>query len=222
VLACSQSVERELAVKGIGSQVLHLPVRSPDPGYRRLPAPEPLFTYCGRLSKEKGLPLLLGAFAELRRSVPTARLRLVGAGPEGPGLERLVGELGLREAVSFRGWVAPERVGHELADSWALVAPSLHAEPLGLVAIEAMVHGVPVIASATGGFAETVCDRVSGLLFANGDQPALVRALEAIAQRQAFPDQRVGDEVVRRTSEAHGLERHVLRLRQIHSEVVAG
>ena len=222
VLACSQSVRRELAVKGIGSQVLHLPVRSPEPGYRRLPAPEPLFVYCGRLSKEKGLSLLLGAFAQLRRSVPTARLRLVGEGPERPGLERLVDELGLREAVSFRDWVPPERVGHELADSWALVAPSLHAEPLGLVAIEAMVHGVPVIASATGGFAETVREGVSGLLFANGDQHALVRALEAVAQRQAFPTHRIGDELVGRISEAHSLERHVPRLRQIHSEVLTG
>ncbi len=102
------------------------------------------------------------------------------------------------------------------------MAPSLHAEPLGLVAIEAMVHGVPVIASATGGFAETVREGVSGLLFANGDEPALVRALEAVAQRRAFPTQRVGDEVVRRISEAHSLERHVLRLRQIHREVLTG
>lgn len=221
VLACGQSVQRQLGVKGIESQVLHPPVPSPGEGYRRLPSPDPVFVYCGRLSEEKGLALLLRAFAQLRRSGPATRLRVVGTGPDRPGLERLATELGLGEAVSFRGWVPPERVERELVDAWALVAPSLHAEPLGLVAIEALVRGVPVIASATGGFAETVEDGVSGLLFANGDQGGLVRSLEAVAQRRAFPTQRVADEVVRRVAEAHDLRRYVRRIRRIYGELVA-
>jgi hypothetical protein len=99
--------------------------------------------YCGRLSEEKGLALLLRAFARLRRRVPTARLRLVGTGPERHHLEQLVHELEVGEAVVFRGWVRPEDVKRELVDAWALVAPSLHAEPLGLVALEALVGGSP-------------------------------------------------------------------------------
>ena len=222
VLACSRSVQGELSNEGIESQVVNLPVPSPGPGYRRQPAPEPVFVYCGRLSEEKGLALMLRAFARLSQGSPAARLRLVGTGPERPRLERLASELGFGEAVSFRGWVRPDRVERELVDAWALVAPSLHAEPLGLVAIEALVRGVPVIASATGGFAETVRDGVSGLLFANGDEEGLLRSLEAVANRRAFPTQRVPDEVVRRVSEAHDLERHVRRVRRIHGEVVTG
>lgn len=219
VVACSRSVQRELAVKGIASEVLYLPTYPPGPDYRRTPAAEPVFVYCGRLSEEKGVALLLRAFAQLRRRVPDARLRLVGTGPQRPLLERLVGELELGEAVLFRGWVPPEQVERELVDAWALVAPSLHAEPLGLVAIEALVRGVPVIASATGGFAETVQDGVSGLLFPNGDEGALVRSLQAVALRQAFPTHRIPDAAVRRASEAHSLERHIRRLRQIYAEV---
>ncbi len=222
VLACSRSVQRELAVKGIASDVLYLPVPAPGPGYRRMPAAEPVFAYCGRLSEEKGLALLLRAFARLRQSAPTARLRLVGTGPQRAGLERLVGELGLVEAVRFRGWLPGERVERELVDAWALVAPSLHAEPLGLVAIEALVRGVPVIASATGGFAETVQDGVSGLLFANGDEGALVRSLEAVALRRVFPTQRVPAEVVRRVSAEHSPQRHARHLRRVYAEVGAG
>jgi glycosyltransferase involved in cell wall biosynthesis len=221
VLACSRSVQRELAVKGIASEVLHLPVRAPGPDHRRTPAPEPVFVYCGRLSEEKGLALLLHSFSQLRHRAPTARLRLVGTGPEQPRLERLVGELGLEEGVSFRGWLAPEAVERELVDAWALVAPSLHAEPLGLVALEALVRGVPVIASAGGGFAETVEEGVSGLLFPNGDGEALLRSLESVAQRRVFPTQRIPDEVVRRVSEAHSLGRHVRLLRRICSDVIA-
>lgn len=221
VLACGRSVQRELGVKGIEAELVHLPVQTPDPGYRRRPAAEPLFAYSGRLSEEKGLSLLLRAFVRLSRSLPSARLRLIGAGPERAPLERLASELGIAAAVSFRGRVPPERVGNELSDPWALVAPSLHAEPLGMAAVEGLVRGVPVIASATGGFSETVEDGLSGLLFANGDEAALVRSLEAVAQRRAFPTQRIADDVVRRVSVEHSLERHLHRIRRIHREVLA-
>ena len=221
VLACSQSVQRELAVKGIESKVAYLPVPPAGADFRREPAADPLFVYTGRLSDEKGVALLLRAFARLRGRVPAARLRLVGTGRQRPALERLAAELGIEGAVVFRGWVPPEHVEYELADAWALVAPSLHREPLGLVAVEALVRGVPVIASADGGFGETVQHGVSGLLFPNGDEAALVDRLEAIARRQAFPTQRVPDEAVRTASETHDLERHVRFLRGIYGELVA-
>src|SRR5690606_20495241 len=104
-----------------------------------------------------------------RRVTPTARLRVVGEGPERPALEALARSLGLDGAVSFRGWVSPADVEHELADAWAQVVPSLWAEPLGLIALEAIVRGVPVIASAAGGLGEIVEHGRSGLLFPNGD-----------------------------------------------------
>ena len=222
VLACSHAVQRQLAVKGISSQVLYPPVAGAGSQHARRPSPEPLFVYHGRLSEEKGLALLLRAFAALRQRVPAARLRLAGTGPQRPFLEQLARELGLGSAVMFRGWVAPGRIAAEFADAWALVAPSLHAEPLGIVALEALASGVPVIASATGGFAETVDDGVSGLLFANGDEAALVRNLEAVALRRVFPAQRVGKDVVKRVAEDHELERHVAALRQIHAGVTGG
>ena len=221
VLACGRSVQHELGVKGIESEVLHLPVPAPDPGFRRRPAAEPLFAYSGRLSEEKGLSLLLRAFARVGRSMPSARLRLIGEGPERAPLERLAHELGISAAVSFRGRVPPERVGDELSDPWALVAPSLHAEPLGLAVLEGLVHGVPVIASATGGFSETVEEGLSGLLFANGDETELVGSLEAVAHGRAFPSRRIADDVVRRVSAEHSLEGHVRRIRRIHAEVLA-
>ena len=61
------------------------------------------------------------------------------------------------------------------------------AEPLGLVGPEAVIRSVPVIASSTGGFAETIEDAVSGLLVPNGDELALHRALERVATGTAFP-----------------------------------
>lgn len=221
VLACSRWVQRELAFNGVEAEHLTLPVPAPGPDFRRVPAAQPMFVFCGRLDHTKGVPMLLQAFARLRSAVPTALLRIVGEGPQRELLERLVQGLGLRDIVTFRGWVPPSEVEHELADAWALVAPSLWAEPLGLVALEAIVRGIPVIASAAGGLGEIVEHGASGLLFPNGDEAGLALQLAAVASGRAFPTHALSDAVVRRTAETHSPERHIERLRRIFTMLAA-
>jgi glycosyltransferase involved in cell wall biosynthesis len=121
--------------------------------------------------------------------------------------------------VSWTGWQNPAGVERELADAWVLVAPSLWAEPLGLVALEAIVRGVPVVASEKGGFGETVEPGISGLLFPNGDNEALAHRMLDIAAGRAFRDHVVPDHVARRVAERHSLEGHVERMREIFREV---
>jgi glycosyltransferase involved in cell wall biosynthesis len=94
----------------------------------------------------------------------------------------------LQGAVAFRGRLPFAGVEHELLDAWALVAPSLWAEPFGMVAPEAIVRQVPVIATRTGGFADTVVDGVTGLLVPNGDESALADAMLAVAERRRFSE----------------------------------
>ncbi len=222
VLACSRWVQRELALDGVESEHLTLPVAEQGPAFRRAPSAEPLFVFFGRLDANKGLVMLLGAFARLRLVAPTALLRIVGTGPQRPLLEGIVQALGLGSAVTFRGWVVPTEVEHEMADAWALVVPSLWAEPLGLVALEAIVRGVPVIASASGGLGEVVEHGTSGLLFPNGDEDGLTRHLEAVARGAAFCSHALADEVVERARESHSLSRHTEDMRRVFREVVAG
>jgi glycosyltransferase involved in cell wall biosynthesis len=220
VLACSRWVQAELARNGIEAEVLTLPVPAPGADFRRAPSSEPLFVYCGRLDRNKGLELLLRAFVRLRQCAPTARLRVVGTGPDESLLRRSVEKLGLSDAVGFRGWVAPDEVERELTDGWALVVPSLWAEPLGLVALEAIVRGLPVIASASGGLGEVVEHGVTGLLFQNGVEDELVGHLTAVARGQAFPTHDLPHDVVARAREAHGIRRHINRMQEIFQDVV--
>ena len=187
ILACSEWVRRALAAEGIASETLMLPVAAPSATFQRHPAKHPTFVFCGRLDFEKGVPLLLRAFAHVHTAVPDATLRIIGRGPLQPELERLVAELELARAVTLTGWLDPAQIDAHLADAWALVVPSLWAEPLGLVAIEAIVRGVPVIASRTGGLSEVIEDGRSGLLFPNGDEAALTERMLALAQGRAFP-----------------------------------
>ena len=215
VLACSRWVQRELGNNGIQADYLPLPVPAPGPGFRRVPAANPLFVYCGRLDVEKGLQLLLRAFARVRALTPTAQLRIVGRGPERSRLDQAVVTLGLDDAVTFRGWVEPEKIEQELTDAWALVAPSLWAEPLGLVALEALVRGVPVIASSSGGFGETIEHGTSGLLFPNGDEPALTERMNAVASGRAFPTHSLPDNLVRAARTSYSMDAHIVHLRGV-------
>jgi glycosyltransferase involved in cell wall biosynthesis len=221
VVACSRFVAAELAAEGIAAEVLIWPSPPPSPDYRREPAAEPTFLFCGRLDAEKGVELLLGAFAALRRELPDARLRIVGRGSRERAMQRLARAPLLRDATTFLGWLDPPGVESELSRATALVAPSLWAEPLGLVAVEAIVRGVPVIASAEGGFAETVVEGRSGLLFPNGDVAALVRRMRSVARRESFPDRTLAPDVVEEARRRHAIEPHVVAVERILAAATA-
>ena len=220
VVSPSKWIQRELAAAGVRAEHIPLGVPGPSAEFRRMPAATPLFVYCGRLSREKGVDLLIRAFARALYAAPDAQLRIVGDGPERATLEDLVETLDAGDNVMFTGRATRHGVEAELVEAWALVAPSIWAEPFGLVALEAAVHGVPVIASATGGLAELVEDKVSGLLFPNGNERALSECIVAIAHASAFPSQRLADDIVDRAREASNPARHATRIRSIFSQLM--
>ena len=222
VLACSTWLARALAEAGIDAEALPLPTPPPSPTFVRKPADHPLFVFVGRLSREKGVASLLRAFARIREETPTAELRLVGDGEERESLERLAHSLHLGESLVFCGWIGPPEVEDELAAAWASVVPSLWAEPLGLVAVEAAVRGVPVVASAMGGLRETVVHGRNGLLFPNGDETALSSCLSEISEGRAFPDHTVPASAVRNVADQHDIGRHVARFEKILDEIADG
>ncbi len=222
VIACSNWVQRALESEGIQSEHIQLPVPTPGVTYRRNPSADPTFLFCGRLDVEKGVEYLVRAFTEVRRTAPRAQLRIAGRGPELDRLVALAGELDVGDAVSFLGWLLPNDIEAELSRAWVLVAPSLWAEPLGLVALEAIVRGVPVIATSIGGFAETVEESVSGFLVPNGDVGALAERMAAIAEGREFPEHRVADDVIARIAERHSIRHHVDRMRDVFRRTISG
>jgi glycosyltransferase involved in cell wall biosynthesis len=220
VIACSESVLRELERAGIEAECVYLPVPGPGNTYVRSPAIEPRILFNGRLDREKGVEQLLLAFARVSAANDKATLRIAGRGPLRPRLETVARELGVGGQVTFLGWQEPAQIEREIAEAWVVAAPSLWPEPLGLVALEAMVRGVPVIASSVGGFAEIIEDGVSGTLVKNGDVTALAEGLIAILDRRRFAGG-LPPEVIRRVRDRHDMTRHIARMRSAFTEVVA-
>lgn len=154
----------------------------PDPGVRRSGSAEHVL-YLGRMTEEKGLRTLMAAWERLaQRGGATLPLALAGAGP----MEAEVTAWAQgRPDARYLGLQSRAQCAALLASAAAVVVPSVWLEAFGLVVVEAMAAGVPVIASAHGAFVELVDDGVTGLLHRPADAGSLAERLsDAVADPQ--------------------------------------
>lgn len=136
--------------------------------------------FIGRLVERKGVRFLLDA---LGRTDSSVTLTVVGDGPLRGALEAHAAALGLGGRVEFTGAVTSSHLTERLENADALVLPAVEdrkgdVEGLGVVLIEALAHGRPVIASASGGIVDVVKDGETGLLVPPADAAALADAIE--------------------------------------------
>ena len=157
--------------------------------------PEPLLLYVGRLDPIKGLETLLQAMTRLDGA---ARLLIIGGDQDEPETgrasrwrERVAG-LGLAGRVRLLGAQPQRRLRLFYAAAEATVMPSYY-ESFGMVALEAMACGCPVVASRVGGLTTTIKDGVTGQLVPEGDPAALAEALGELLGDRRKRD-RLGDE----------------------------
>jgi glycosyltransferase involved in cell wall biosynthesis len=136
------------------------------------------FAFVGRLVAEKGLALLVDAASRLKNEGFVFRLKFVGEGPERSKLESLIREAGLQSAAEVTGFQTGDELAKTLGGIDVVVMPSVMEETAGLAAIEQMMRGRLVIASAIGGLAEIVGD--AGLTYRPGDAGALAECLRRV------------------------------------------
>jgi glycosyltransferase involved in cell wall biosynthesis len=127
----------------------------------------------GILHKQKGLHVGLEAFSRLRQASPSARLLIVGDGPELPALKAAAAEPGLSGAVSFAGARRNGEMPFIYNGADIYLNPTMRMEGLGLVTVEAMACGLPSVVSKIGGTASTITDGISGFFVPPGDAEAL-------------------------------------------------
>ena len=161
----------------------------------------PRLLYVGRLAPIKGLTTLLDGMARLRAGGSRAHLCIVGGDADEPlnghesELRARLAEPALRGAVTFVGAQPQERLREWYVAADATVLPSYY-ESFGMVALEAMACGSPVVASRVGGLQTTVRDRITGVLVPDHDPVSLADALEHVLDNGALRA-RLGREGVR-------------------------
>ena len=165
----------------------------------------------GRLVPVKGFALLVEALPRLAAEVPSARVLLVGDGPERAALEARARALGVAARLHVTG-ATPEVAAH-LAAADVLAAPSRN-EGMGRALVEAMALGLPVVATAVGGIPAVVEDGGCGRLVPPGDADALAAALAGLG-RDARLRETLGRAAVVR-AEAFSSEVALARMRAVY------
>ena len=144
---------------------------------------KPLLVYTASLIPRKGPIYLIEAFAEVLKSFPDYRLVMVGRGPEEERLKQAALANGSYEKIEFISELNQEDLAQLLRQAQLFVLPSLE-EALGMVAVEAMASGTPVVGSNVGGIPEVV-QPDTGALVPPGDSKALADAICVLLKDQS-------------------------------------
>lgn len=150
----------------------------------------------GRLHATKGQDVLIRAVARLKSTLPEMRVEFVGDGPRRNELVELAQQLGVTDHCLFSGRLPHDEVLRRMAASSVTVAPS-RSECFGLVNLESLAVGTPVVASDVGGIGEIFHDGVEGFLVAPEDDEALAERIHMV----------LSDTTLRQTMSARARER---------------
>ncbi len=179
-------------------------------------AGEKILIHISNFRPVKRLKDVIGVFAHVNRKIP-ARLIMVGDGPEAQAAHKQVEALGLTDRVHFLG--KQERVVELLSVSDLCLLPS-EKESFGLVALEAMACGVPVIASTAGGLPEVIRDGVTGFLLPVGAVELMaLKAVEVLSSVSRWNEMSVNARTHAR--ETFQMEMIIRQYEELYEEVVA-
>ncbi|MBW1779229.1 MAG: glycosyltransferase family 4 protein [Deltaproteobacteria bacterium] len=179
LLVGSRFMREELLQNGFPPEKVHIVppvVRMENPAPSPLPE-DPRILYVGQLIRGKGVDLLLQALPRLTCDYTA---RIVGTGNAEPKLKALSKELGIERNVDFCGWVPNDALGSFYSSARVVVVPSRWPEPFGMIGLEAMHHGRPVVAFNVGGIPDWLEHRVTGLLVPEQDVGALAASIEEV------------------------------------------
>ncbi len=158
---------------------------------------EPFFLYVGRLVSKKGLFTLLMAFSDVLKEMPEAKLRIAGKGNLKPVLLSMSKALGINGSVEFLGYVPDESLNPLFSSADVFVLPSAFGESFGIVILEAMASGTPVIGTKVGGIEEILGDGKCGVLVPPSDPSKMAEAMVSLMVDRDLRE-RMGKRALRR------------------------
>ena len=145
--------------------------------------------FVSRLEKRKGLIYLLKAYQKVKREFPNCRLIVVGPGTRLRNkYEKWVAETGTRDVV-FIGYISYDELPRYYRTADIFCAPAISGESFGIILLEAMAMGKPIVASNIEGYASVVTDGAEGLLVPPKDEKALSQALISLMNDESLRQQ---------------------------------
>ena len=184
LMARIMSAEKDMAWKEMPN-IVHESFLTCDSS-AKLPSSNFIFTHISFLNKNKNVDALINAFELVHKKHSCARLVIGGDGPERAALEALSKILDLGESISFKGMLSRTQVRNEMIAMNAFVLPSRY-ETFGVVLVEAMALGKPVVATRCGG-PESIVVPEAGLLVPINDVAAMAAAMCEIMEKQESYD----------------------------------
>lgn len=178
----------------------------------------PVVLASGRLNKEKGFRELIEALARVRTP---AHLVIAGSGHTRAMLERHARATYGPHRITFTGWLSGAALAGWRARAAIVAVPSMWPEPFGIVGLEAMAAGVPVVAFDSGGIREWLASGETGTLVRAGDVVGFARALDELLL-DSDARARMGAAARDRAAQEFSLAAHAERMESLFEEVRAG
>ena len=179
---------------------------------------DPRIVFIGRLSKEKGVHILIGAWQRWGPDVPL--LDIIGDGPERSFLEKVVSGSDIKGKITFYGQLPFPETQEMLSRSRLLILPSLWFEGFPMVIREAFSLGIPVVASRLGSIPCIVTEGVNGRLFTPGDPDDLYRVVKGLWMEQEELS-RMADAARSEFEEKYTAEKNYKRLMEIYEAAIS-
>ena len=172
----------------------------------------------GRITDpRKNVKLLLRAFAQIRQHFPKLKLIIIGQKPENDRLEHFCDELGIASSVAFLGHVAEEKLVNYYTQAKLSVLPSLQ-EGLGIVVLESMACGTPVVSTKCGGPEEIIAHGKNGYLVENDNAEALAEGVCKLLADEALR-RRMGEKAREHILKHYSLEQIKPKFIEVYREV---
>lgn len=169
--------------------------------------------FAGRLESYKGAHVLIESMKYLSKDI---RIVIAGTGPDESRLKAVAGR---HDRVTFLGFVPGEQLWRMMGEAAVVVVPSIWAEVYGLVALEAMCQGTPVIVAKSGGLPEVVGESKAGIVVPPADPKALARAIERVLGDAGLAAA-MGKAAYDRARQVGDPQAHLAEIMDIYSQVI--
>lgn len=179
----------------------------------------PTVLFVGHVVESKGVFTVVESVLRLRARYPNIRLQILGIGGDLDKIKARVLAAGAQGNVDFHGFVDRDRLPEFFQRADVFCAPS-HFESFGIVFIEAMACGCPVIASTAGGTPEIVLDGQTGLLVPPNDIEATTQALDRLLAADAGLRRRMGNAGRRRVDDCFAMDKYIARVLAVYHKAI--